>query len=158
MLQKTLCNNRIAICAVKSEYVYTERENKAKSQTEVHTMKEIRTFEKAIENKVKSLKEEGINRTLFWAYRTSKEESENDLIDFNEVIWDYDIKEIADTLRAEGIKEFTISSTFSSLIETLAEFEKHGIYMNGLTTVNARYTDWNTGKHARIPAIKMEVR
>ena len=121
-------------------------------------MKEIRTFEKAIENKVKSLKEAGINRTLFWAYRTSKEESENDLIDFNEVIWDYDIKEIADTLRAEGIKEFTISSTFSSLIETLAEFEKHGIYMNGLTTVNARHTDWNTGKQARIPAIKMEVR
>lgn len=57
-----------------------------------------------------------------------------------------------------GIKEFTISSAFSSLIETLAEFEKNGIYMNGLTTVNARYTDWETGEHSRIPAIKMEVR
>lgn len=121
-------------------------------------MKEIRTFEKAIEEKVRSLKDEGINPTLFWAYRTSKEESGNDLIDFNEVIWDYDIKEIADTLRAEGIREFTISPTFSGLIETLAEFEKQGIYMNGLTTVNARYTDWKTGEHARIPAIKMEVR
>jgi len=61
-------------------------------------------------------------------------------------------------MRAEGIKKFTISSTFSSLIETLAEFEKNGIYMNGLTTVNARYTDWKTGEQARIPAIKMEVR
>ena len=30
MLQKTLCSNRIAISAVKSEYVYTERENKEK--------------------------------------------------------------------------------------------------------------------------------
>lgn len=121
-------------------------------------MKEIRTFEKAIEDKVKSLKGAGINQTLFWAYRTSKEESDNDLIDFNEVIWDYDIKEISDCLRAEGITEFTISSTFSSLIETLAEFEKNGVYMNGLTTVNARYTDWETGEQARIPAIKMEVR
>ena len=45
-------------------------------------MKEIRTFEKAIEEKVRSLKDVGINPTLFWAYRTSKEESGNDLIDF----------------------------------------------------------------------------
>ena len=73
---------------------------------------------------VRSLKDAGINPTLFWAYRTSKEESDNDLIDFNGAIWDYDIKEIADCLRAEGITEFTISSTFSGLIETLAAFEK----------------------------------
>lgn len=122
-------------------------------------MKEIRRFEELMNAKENiSLKDAGVNSTLYWAYRTSKEESGNDLIDFNEVIWDYDIKEIADTLRKEDIKEFTISSTFSSLIETLAEFEKNGIYMNGLTTVNARYTDWETGEHARIPAIKMKVR
>lgn len=122
-------------------------------------MKEIRRFEELMNAKGNiSLKDAGVNSTLYWAYRISKEESENDLIDFNEVIWDYDIKEIADSMRAEGIKEFTMSSAFSSLIETLAEFEKNGIYMNGLTTVNARYTDWETGEHSRIPAIKMEVR
>lgn len=122
-------------------------------------MKEIRRFEELMNVKENiSLKDAGVNSTLYWAYRISKDESGNDLIDFNEVIWDHDIKEIADSMRAEGIKEFTISSTFSSLIETLAEFEKNGIYMNGLTTVNARYTDWETGEQARIPAIKMEVR
>ena len=122
-------------------------------------MKEIRRFEELMNAKGNiSLKDAGVNSTLYWAYRISKEESENDLIDFNEVIWDYDIKEIADSMRAEGIKEFTISSAFSSLIETLAEFEKNGNYMNGLATVNARYTDWETGEHVRIPAIKMEVR
>lgn len=89
-------------------------------------MKEIRTFEEAIEQNARSLKELGINGTLFWAYRTSKETG-NELIDFNEVIWDYDIEEIAQTLRANDITEFTISSTFSSLIETLAAFEKQGI-------------------------------
>ena len=88
-------------------------------------MKEIRRFEELMNAKGNiSLKDAGVNSTLYWAYRISKEESENDLIDFNEVIWDYDIKEIADSMRAEGIKEFTISSAFSSLIETLAEFEK----------------------------------
>lgn len=54
--------------------------------------------------------------------------------------------------------EEEVEPTISSLIETLAAFEKEGICMNGLTTVNARHTDWKTGEHARIPAIKMEVR
>ena len=117
-------------------------------------MKEIRTFEAAIEQSATSLEELGINATLFWAYRTSKETG-NELIDFNEVIWDYDIPEIVKALKENGISEFTISSTFSSLIETLASFEKEGIRMAGLTEVNATYSDWKTGKKARIPAIRM---
>ena len=36
-------------------------------------MKEIRTFEAAIEQNATSLEELNINATLFWAYRTSKE-------------------------------------------------------------------------------------
>ena len=54
-----------------------------------------------------------------------------------------------------GITEFTISSTFSSLIPTLAAFDKHGFKMAGSTEVNANYTDWQTNKRARIPAIRM---
>ena len=34
-------------------------------------------------------------------------------------------------------------------------FEKEGIRMAGLTEVNATYSDWKTGKKARIPAIRM---
>lgn len=120
-------------------------------------MKEIRTFEKAIEEKARNLKDAGINPTLFWAYRTSKEESGNDLIDFNEVIWDYDIQPIVEECRALGIEKFTISSTFSSLIPTLAEFEKQGCKMEGLTQVKSRHTDWQTGKRAEIPAILMSL-
>ena len=36
-------------------------------------MKKIETFEQAMENKVKDLRAEGINPTLFWAYRESIE-------------------------------------------------------------------------------------
>ena len=117
-------------------------------------MKKIETFEKAIENKVPNLREVGINPTLFWAYRTL-EETGNDNIDFNDVIWEYEIENIASCLKANGIVEFTISSTFSSLIETLAEFQKHGFQMAGLTEVNARYTKIGSDERARIPAIRM---
>lgn len=120
-------------------------------------MKEIKLFEKAIKQNIKNLKEFGINRALFFAYITSKENG-NELINFNNVIWDFDVEEIAQTLKANDIAEFTISNAaFSNFIEILAVFEKHGIIMAGLTTIKARYIDFKTGKRALIPAIKMVI-
>lgn len=117
-------------------------------------MKKITAFENAITNRVKDIRAEGINPTAFWAYRNSCR-CENDLIDFNEVIWDEDIEAIAETLHKNGITEFTISSTFSGLIATLAAFDKQGFKMAGITEVNANYTDWMTNERAKVPAIRM---
>ena len=117
-------------------------------------MKKIERFEQAIENKVKDLRAEGINPTLFWAY-TESIESGNEKINFSECIWEHDIEGIVTCLKENGIVEFTISSTFSSLIETLAEFQKHGFQMAGLTEVNARYTAIGSDEKAKLPAIKM---
>ena len=116
-------------------------------------MKKIEIFERAM-NEGGSLKDYGINATMFAAYR-NLEYTGNEELDFNGVIWDYDIPEIVKALKENGISKFTISSTFSSLIETLAAFEKEGIRMAGLTEVNATYSDWKTGKKARIPAVRM---
>lgn len=117
-------------------------------------MKKIELFERAIAEQAGSLKEWGINPTLFWAYRNSIAAG-NDRIDFSETIWDSEIEEITRTLKENGISEFTISSTFSSLIPTLAEFAKHGFQMAGLTEVKANYTDFQTQERAVIPAIRM---
>ncbi len=117
-------------------------------------MKKIELFEKAIAEKAANLKEWGINPTLFWAYRNSITVG-NDRIDFGEAIWDSEVGEITETLKENGITEFTISSTFSSLIPTLAEFAKHGFQMAGLTEVKANYTDFQTQERAVIPAIQM---
>ena len=118
-------------------------------------MKKIAAFESAIENQVKDMKAEGINPTAFWAYRNSIR-CGNDQIDFNEVIWDEDIAAIAATFEANGITEFTISSNFSGLIKTLVAFEKAGYKMVGTTQVNASYTDWQTGEHAKVDALQMQ--
>lgn len=117
-------------------------------------MKKIELFERAIAEKAGNLKDYGINATLFWAYRESIEAG-NEQINFSEVIWDKDIDDISKTLLNNEIYEFTISSTFSSLIPTLAEFEKHGFRMDGLTKVKSRHKDWETGENEILPAIRM---
>ena len=117
-------------------------------------MKTIDLCERAIAEQAGSLKDWGINGTAFWAYRKSIDAG-NDLVDFSEVIWDDDIDAIVQTFTNSGITEFTISSTFSGLIATLAAFDKHGFKMAGITEVNANYTDWLTGERAKVPVIRM---
>lgn len=118
-------------------------------------MRKIEKFENAIKNGATGLRAEGINPTAFWAYRDSIK-ADNDLINFHDVIWENDVAAIAATLNENGITEFTISCTFSGLIATLADFEKNGFRMDGLVEVNATYNDWNTGKPAKVPAIRMK--
>lgn len=119
-------------------------------------MKKIEAFENAIANQVKDIREIGINPTMFWAYRDSQE-AESEMLNFPDVIWNSDIAPIVETCRENGIHEFSITSTFSSLIETLAEFEKLGCKLAGLTSVKTRYTDWQTGEKKIVPAVLMQL-
>lgn len=137
---------------IQSEYVYYRKGNT--HFTEDNTMKKIDLFERAIAEQAGSLSDYGINSTMFWAYRKSLT-ADNDLIDFNEVIWDEDAEAIAACMKENGITEFTISSTFSGLIPTLAAFDKLGFKVTGVTEVNAPYKDWQTNTYARIPAVRM---
>lgn len=122
-------------------------------------MKEIKAFEQVMEQKdnKKSLKELGINDTMFWAYRTSKH-CGNELINFNDVINDYDVEDIVKTLKANNITEFTISSTFSGLVEILAAFDKLGVVMAGMTTVKVDSYNFETMELDVKPAIKMIIK
>lgn len=98
-----------------------------------------------------------VNVTLLQAYWQNLE-IQNDLINFGEIIWDHDVEDIIQTLRENGILEFTISTFQGKLVELLAAFDKSGAVMSGLTEVKANYTDWETETYARIPAIKMIIK
>jgi len=103
----------------------------------------------------------GINPTFGAAYFYSRTAG-NRLINFSEVIWDRDIDEIIANCRRYGIKDFTISSTFSGLLETIAEFEKRGCHMVRLIEINSNIDDWKAGlegiqKKEVIPALLMRI-
>ena len=124
-------------------------------------MKRIEILDKAAEIGMKH-KDINVNPTFSQAYFYSLEAG-NDLINFGEVIWDYDIDPILENCRRFGIEAFTISSTFSSLILTSAELQKRGCKLEGLVEVNSRYDDWRAGldgserRKERIPAFKMSL-
>lgn len=98
--------------------------------------------------------EYGINTRLFWAYKHSIDAG-NDYIDFSEPLWDEDIEPIVNFFKKNGIKEFTISCKFSSLILTLALFDALGCTMAGITDIKETYTDFKTNEKAVVKAIRM---
>ena len=97
----------------------------------------------------------GVNYEVHRAYHKSKEAGK-DLIDFNDMIWPNDVESIVNTLKAHGIKKFTISCRSTNLIDCLAVFEKFNCKMNGITAVK---TGWKRidGSQETIPALKMRI-
>ena len=118
-------------------------------------MKTIDKIEK-VKNMNVLLEDVGINRTFYWAYiKTQKTTNEN--LDFEDVIWESDVEGIIKNCKEFGLKEITISSRFASLIDILAEFEKQGAKLAGLTQVTSRFYACGTNNYELINALKIEI-
>ena len=118
-------------------------------------MKTIDKIEK-VKNMNVLLEDVGINRTFYWAYiRTQETTNEN--LDFEDVIWESDVEGIIKNCKEFGLKEITISSRFASLIDILAEFEKQGAKLAGLTQVTSRFYACGTNNYELINAVNIEI-
>ena len=121
-------------------------------------MKRIAALDAAVGKEI-TFGELGVCRTFYWAYRNSLDAGTDDL-DFEDVIWEQDIPDIVENCRRFEIKRFTISSRMSSLTETIAEFEKNGCRLIGLTQVPSRFTettaDWEEKRRIN-PAFEIKI-
>ncbi len=118
-------------------------------------MKTIDKIEK-VKNMNVLLEDVGINRTFYWAYIRTQETTNKNL-DFEDVIWESDVEGIIKNCKEFGLKEITISSRFASLIDILAEFEKQGAKLIGLTKVTTRFYACGTNQPEIINALKIEI-
>lgn len=112
-------------------------------------MLEIKEYDNYINSNGREYNAATFNNWLLWTYMNSKEAG-NEILNFNSPFNEDDIEQIAELLRKFAITEFAISSTWSSLLETLASFDKKGIKMQGIVMVNER-------PQKKIPAILMKV-
>ena len=92
-----------------------------------------------------NLKESGIHYTLYYAYEWTKD-TLNKKINFNDVIWEKDVKEIVENCKELNIDSITISCSQTGMADVLAEFEKEGCKLVGLTKITTRSIDIFTNK------------
>ena len=103
------------------------------------------------------LNKEGVNPTLYWAYRESLELKQK-YLDFHRTIWERDIPDIVKQMRADGKRKFTVSNTASGMTETIQEFINNGCRLTGMTAVKSHTTNWQTGENDIIPAFLLTLK
>ena len=117
--------------------------------------REVREAHKAFEA---TLEEKGEAYTrYFWEYDEAQKRG-NACIDFNECIWDDQIPQMVEDLRTFGIKEFTLSSTYSSIVKTAWIFQQNGCLLEGLEEINGRFDDFKTGEREKVPSFKFKIK
>ena len=81
---------------------------------------------------------------------------ENGTINLEDIIREPEVEKIVTDCRNKGIKQITISGTFTGLINILTRFEEFGCKVNGLTKVESSYKDM-MGEIILKPAIIVEL-
>lgn len=98
----------------------------------------------------------GIHRLVVRAYFYSAL-ADNELINFDDCIFDEDVGGIIGECRKQKIREFTVSSTFSGIVRTIALFIEKGCTLDGMVNVNDSYQDPFSDEKRTIPAFKLSL-
>ena len=78
------------------------------------------------------------------AYRNSRD-NENEILDFDDIIWDRDVEALTACMRENGIKAFTYSCRATDAVETLWLFKQAGCTIGEMVEVNLRKDLWGKG-------------
>ena len=142
-MNKNLEKDYEKVAAIKAAY------NKAQEAGDEAGMDQARKDIRAAYNQIEENGEEYAR-----VYRMLEEarERENDLIDINDNIWSKDVEKLIGALRENGIKEFTFSSTWSSIVETAWLFTKNGCSLKGMVEINGHCQVFMGGEWERKPA------
>ena len=78
------------------------------------------------------------------AYRNSRD-NENEILDFNDIIWDRDVEALTACMKENGIKAFTYSCRATDAVETLWLFKEAGCTIGDMVEVNLRKDFYGKG-------------
>ena len=81
---------------------------------------------------------------IWRAYEHSRE-TENEVLDFNDIIWDRDVEALTACMRENGIKAFTYSCRATDAVETLWLFKEAGCTIGEMVEINLRKDLWGKG-------------
>ena len=74
---------------------------------------------------------------IWRAYEKSRD-NENEILDFDDIIWDRDVEALIACMKENGIKAFTYSCRATDAIETLWLFKEAGCTIGEMVEVNLR--------------------
>ena len=128
-----------------------------KSIKEADTEEAKKAAQKAYRDFLEALDEKESAYTRFFRDYQDAQERGNACIDFSECIWEKEIPQMVKDLKAYGITEFTLSSTFSGIVKTAWIFQQNGCSLEGMEEIKGRCRDFETGDYEKVPAFKFKI-
>ena len=120
------------------EETYTAVQNAKKAYKEATTEEGRDAAREMLEHAEDTIVEMGdIACTVWRAYRKSKE-NQNAILNFDDIIWDRDVKALTACMKENGIEEFTYSCRATDAVETLWQFKEAGCTIGEMVEVNLR--------------------
>lgn len=123
---------------IKQENYIRELYNTAKEHGDEETMelakKKYNDLREQIEDKGKEY------CTMYSLFKNADERG-NDVIDLYDTTWTNRITEFMEMARKYDVKEFTVSSGYSSMNEVVWGFIQHGCELKGMELVGSAYTE-----------------
>ncbi len=128
-----------------------------KAIKDAETEEAKKAAQKAYREFLEELEDKEPAYTRFYKDYEDAQKRGNACIDFSECIWDKEIPQLVKDLKAYGIEEFTISSTYSGLVKTIWIFQQNGCTLEGLEEINGHCRDFKNGDYEKVPAFKFKV-
>ena len=128
-----------------------------KAIKEADTEENKKAAQKAYRDFREGLEEKEPAYTRFFRDYQDAQERGNACIDFSECIWEKEIPQMVADLKAYGITEFTLSSTYSGIVKTAWIFQQNGCSLEGMEEIKGHCRDFETGDYEKVPAFKFRI-
>ena len=118
----------------------------AKKAYKVATTEDERDFaRKVVEEAENQINEMGRTACkIMRAYEKSRD-NENEILNFDDVIWDEEVEALTACMKENGIKAFTYSCRATDAVETLWLFKQAGCTIGDLVDINIREAFYGEG-------------
>ena len=90
------------------------------------------------------------------AWRTSIDRKENE-VEMNDFLWEKDVQDFIDALKAAGIKTFVYTNQSTAVMENLHQFAAAGCTMQGLCTITRQEDRWGEEKPYEVIGIRFMI-
>ncbi|MCC6095671.1 MAG: hypothetical protein LKE75_11870 [Lachnospiraceae bacterium] len=127
------------------EETYTAMEAAKKAYAKATTDEGRNKAEAAYDKAKDRMAERGDIAWNIWRAYEHSRENENEILNFDDIIWDRDVEALTACMRENGIKAFTYSCRATDAVETLWLFKEAGCTIGEMVEVNLRKDLWGKG-------------
>jgi hypothetical protein len=124
------------------EETYEAMEEAKKAYAAATTDEGKEAAEKAYDEAKDRMAAKGNIAWAIWRAYEHSRENENEILNFDDIIWDRDVEALTACMKENGIEEFTYSCRATDAVETLWLFKEAGCTIGEMVEVNLRKDLW----------------